>query len=156
MTSDLSRAAEAAAAPRALQGVRVLDKSRVLAGPFATQIFADLGAEVIKIEHPVRGDDTRTWGPPFVDDESAYFLSVNRGKRSVGIDLKTESGLAVIKQLVAESDVLIENMKPGDMARYGLDYDSLARINPGLVYCSITGFGETGPMNHLPGYDFAV
>lgn len=156
MTFDFSRVQQATDAPRALEGVRVLDMSRVLAGPFATQIFADLGAEVIKIEHPVRGDDTRTWGPPFVDEESAYFLSVNRGKRSVGIDLKTESGLALIKKLAAKSDVLIENMKPGDMARYGLDYESLAASNPGLVYCSITGFGETGPMSHLPGYDFAV
>lgn len=140
----------------ALAGVRVLDMSRVLAGPFATQILADLGAEVIKIEHPVRGDDTRTWGPPFVGDESAYFLSVNRGKRSVAVDLKTEAGLDIVRGLAAESDLLIENMKPGDMARYGLNYDSLAALNPGLVYCSITGFGETGPLSHLPGYDFAV
>lgn len=140
----------------ALTGIRILDMSRVLAGPFATQIFADLGAEVIKIEHPVRGDDTRTWGPPFVEGESAYFLSVNRGKKSVGVDLKSEAGLQVVRELAAKSDVLIENMKPGDMARYGLDYDSVAAINPRIVYCSITGFGETGPMSHLPGYDFAV
>lgn len=139
-----------------LTGVRVLDMSRVLAGPFATQIFADLGAEVIKIEHPVRGDDTRTWGPPFVEGESAYFLSVNRGKKSVAVDLKSKAGLQVVRDLVAKSDVLIENMKPGDMARYDLNYDRVAAINPGIVYCSITGFGETGPMNHLPGYDFAV
>lgn len=151
-----SRGGAAGVPPHALAGVRVLDMSRVLAGPFATQIFADLGADVIKIEHPVRGDDTRTWGPPFVEGESAYFLSVNRGKRSVAVDLKTEAGLRLIRQLAAESDVLIENMKPGDMARYGLDYDNLAKVNPRLVYCSITGFGETGPMNHLPGYDFAV
>lgn len=141
---------------QALGGMRVLDMSRVLAGPFATQIFADLGADVIKIEHPIRGDDTRTWGPPFVQGESAYFMSVNRGKRSVAVDLKTEAGQRIIRELAAKSDVLIENMKPGDMARYGLDYEQLSRIHPGLVYCSITGFGETGPMSHLPGYDFAV
>lgn len=154
MTDQTIRRSHAPA--QALAGVRVLDMSRVLAGPFATQILADLGAEVIKIEHPARGDDTRTWGPPFVGGESAYFLSVNRGKRSVAVDLKTEAGQEVLKQLAAKSDLLIENMKPGDMARYGLDYDSLAAINPRLVYCSITGFGQTGPMNHLPGYDFAV
>lgn len=162
MTEQISRRAglESAkhdgAPPQALAGVRVLDMSRVLAGPFATQILADLGAEVIKIEHPVRGDDTRTWGPPFVGGESAYFLSVNRGKRSVAIDLKSEAGREILRELVAKTDLLIENMKPGDMARYGLDYASLSALNPELVYCSITGFGETGPMNHRPGYDFAV
>lgn len=140
----------------ALAGIRVLDMSRVLAGPFATQILADLGADVIKIEHPTRGDDTRSWGPPFVGGESAYFLSVNRGKRSVAVDLKTDEGREILKRLAAKSDLLIENMKPGDMARYGLDYESLSAVNPGLIYCSITGFGQTGPMRHLPGYDFAV
>lgn len=146
----------AAERPKALAGVRVLDMSRVLAGPFATQILADLGADVIKIEHPVRGDDTRAWGPPFVGGESAYFLSVNRGKRSVAIDLKHEAGRALVRELAAKSDLLIENMKPGDMARYGLDYDSLSARNPNLIYCSITGFGQTGPMRDVPGYDFAV
>lgn len=141
---------------RALDGVRILDMSRVLAGPFATQILADLGADVIKVEHPERGDDTRSWGPPFRAGESAYFLSVNRGKRSVAVNLKTEAGRDVIRKLATKSDVLIENMKPGDMARYGLDYAGLAAVNPRLVYCSITGFGETGPYSHLPGYDFAV
>ena len=140
----------------ALAGIRVLDMSRVLAGPFATQILADSGADVIKIEHPTHGDDTRSWGPPFVGGESAYFLSVNRGKRSVAVDLKTDEGREILKRLAAKSDLLIENMKPGDMARYGLDYESLSAVNPGLMYCSITGFGQTGPMRHLPGYDFAV
>ncbi|HEY8418099.1 MAG TPA: CoA transferase [Limnochordales bacterium] len=139
-----------------LAGVRVLDMSRVLAGPFATQILADLGADVIKIEDPSRGDETRQWGPPFAGTESAYFLSVNRGKRSVAVNLKTEQGRRIVRELAAKSDVLIENLKPGDMARYGLDYDSLAAVNPRLVYCSISGFGQSGPMSHLPGYDFAV
>ena len=139
-----------------LAGVRVLDMSRVLAGPFATQILADLGADVIKIEDPTRGDETRQWGPPFAGTESAYFLSVNRGKRSVAVNLKTEQGRRIVRELAAKSDVLIENLKPGDMARYGLDYDSLAAVNPRLVYCSISGFGQSGPMSHLPGYDFAV
>lgn len=134
----------------------MLDMSRVLAGPFATQILADLGAEVIKIEHPQRGDDTRTWGPPFAAGESAYFLSVNRGKRSVAVNLKTEEGVEIVRQLAAKSDLLIENLKPGDMARYGLDYGRLAKLNPRLIYCSVSGFGETGPLNRLPGYDFVV
>ncbi|MFS8534799.1 MAG: CoA transferase [Limnochordales bacterium] len=143
-------------APKALAGIRVLDMSRVLAGPFATQILADLGADVIKIEDPSRGDETRQWGPPFAGTESAYFLAVNRGKRSVAVNLKTEEGQRIVRELAAKSDVLIENLKPGDMARYGLDYQRLARINPRLVYCSISGFGQSGPMSHLPGYDFAV
>ncbi|MFO7312484.1 MAG: CoA transferase, partial [Bacillota bacterium] len=118
--------------------------SRVLAGPFATQILADLGADVIKIEDPSRGDETRQWGPPFAGTESAYFLAVNRGKRSVAVNLKTEEGQRIVRELAAKSDVLIENLKPGDMARYGLDYQRLARINPRLVYCSISGFGQSG------------
>ncbi|OUM97602.1 MAG: CoA-transferase [Firmicutes bacterium ZCTH02-B6] len=130
--------------------------SRVLAGPFATQILADLGADVIKIEDPSRGDETRQWGPPFAGTESAYFLSVNRGKRSVAVNLKTEAGQRIVRDLAAKSDVLIENLKPGDMARYGLDYPRLAAINPRLIYLSISGFGQSGPMSHLPGYDFAV
>ncbi|MBO8141294.1 MAG: CoA transferase [Firmicutes bacterium] len=140
----------------ALAGIRVLDMSRVLAGPFATQILADLGAEVIKVEDPARGDETRAWGPPFAGSESAYFLSVNRGKRSVAVNLKTEAGRQIVRELAGVSDVLIENLKPGDMARYGLDYETLSVENPRLVYCSITGFGQSGPMSRLPGYDFAV
>lgn len=140
----------------ALEGVRVLDLSRVLAGPFATQILADLGAEVIKIEDPARGDETRAWGPPFAKGESAYFLSVNRGKRSVAVNLKSPDGGRIVRELALRSDVLVENFKPGDMARYGLDYQSLAALNPKLVYCSVTGFGQDGPMRDMPGYDFAV
>ncbi len=147
----------------ALSGLKVLDLSRVLAGPWASQILADLGAEVIKIERPGAGDDTRGWGPPFMRDadgnvtgESAYFLSTNRGKKSVCIDMKSAEGQAALRELAIESDVLIENFKVGDAARFGLDFASLAELNPGLVYCSITGFGQTGPLKDRPGYDFLV
>jgi crotonobetainyl-CoA:carnitine CoA-transferase CaiB-like acyl-CoA transferase len=147
----------------ALSHLRVLDLSRVLAGPWASQILADLGAEVIKIERPGGGDDTRAWGPPFmrapggeVTTESAYFLCTNRGKKSVCIDMKSEQGQARLRQMAAGSDVLIENFKVGGAAAFGLDYASLAELNPGLVYCSITGFGQTGPLRQRPGYDFLV
>jgi crotonobetainyl-CoA:carnitine CoA-transferase CaiB-like acyl-CoA transferase len=147
----------------ALTGLRVLDLSRVLAGPWATQLLADLGAEVIKIERPGAGDDTRGWGPPFMRDgdgaptrESAYFLSTNRGKQSVCIDMKDSEGQARLRQLAADADVLVENFKVGGAAAYGLDYPSLAVLNPGLVYCSITGFGQSGPEKNRPGYDFLV
>ncbi|WP_119069276.1 CaiB/BaiF CoA transferase family protein [Rubrobacter indicoceani] len=138
-----------------LEGLRVLDLSRVLAGPYATMLLADLGADVIKVEHPGHGDDTRGWGPPFVGDESAYFMSANRNKRSTGVDLKTDKGLAKIKQLAASADVLIENMRRGTLAKLGLGYEALKETNPGLVYCSITGFGP-GPDRDRPGYDFLV
>jgi crotonobetainyl-CoA:carnitine CoA-transferase CaiB-like acyl-CoA transferase len=147
----------------ALSNVRVLDLSRILAGPWASQTLADLGAEVIKIERPGRGDDTRSWGPPFLegrDDgesrEAAYFLSTNRGKLSVTIDVSVPEGQAIVRQLATVSDVFIENYKVGDMARYGLAYDDLKAINPRLVYCSITGFGQDGPMAQLAGYDFVL
>lgn len=144
----------------ALSHINVLDLSRVLAGPWASQMLADFGAEVIKIERPVTGDDTRQWGPPFIngdpDDFSAYFLCTNRGKQSVAIDLKTEEGLKVIRKLASECDVLIENFKVGTTVQLGIDYDSLKVINPKLVYCSITGFGQTGPYKDRPGYDFLV
>ena len=147
----------------ALSHLKVLDLSRVLAGPWASQILADLGAEVIKVERPGAGDDTRSWGPPYMRDahgeptgESAYFLSTNRGKQSVCIDMKTSEGQAALRELAHTSDVLIENFKVGDAARFGLDYDSLSALNPGLVYCSITGFGQTGPLKDRPGYDFLV
>jgi crotonobetainyl-CoA:carnitine CoA-transferase CaiB-like acyl-CoA transferase len=147
----------------ALSHLRVLDLSRVLAGPWASQLLADLGAEVIKIERPGVGDDTRAWGPPFLRDasgqptaESAYFLCANRGKQSVCVDMKTPEGQAQIRQLAAVSDVLIENFKVGGAASFGLDYPSLAEVNPRLVYCSITGFGQTGPCRDRPGYDFLV
>ncbi|MDX1606994.1 MAG: CaiB/BaiF CoA-transferase family protein [Candidatus Competibacterales bacterium] len=147
----------------ALSHIRVLDLSRVLAGPWAGQVLADLGAEVIKIEQPGRGDDTRAWGPPYLRDasgadtsESAYFLSANRGKRSVTLDLGTDEGQRLARALAAQSDILLENFKVGGLARYGLDYDSLSALNPGLIYCSITGFGQTGPYAGRPGYDFMI
>jgi crotonobetainyl-CoA:carnitine CoA-transferase CaiB-like acyl-CoA transferase len=146
-----------------LHGIRVLDLSRVLAGPWCTQTLADLGADVIKIERPGTGDDTRTWGPPFLKDaqgqdtaEAAYYLGTNRNKRSVTCDIAQPAGQALIRELVAHCDVFIENFKVGDMARYGLDYDSLKILNPKLVYCSVTGFGQTGPYAERAGYDYAV
>ena len=142
-----------------LEGVRVLDLSRVLAGPYATMVLADLGADVIKVEHPGRGDDTRHWGPPFAGEgearESAYFLSVNRNKRSIGVDLKSAEGLEVVKRLAAGADVVIENMRRGALERLGLGYETLRELNPGVVYCSITGFGP-GKDEERPGYDFLI
>jgi crotonobetainyl-CoA:carnitine CoA-transferase CaiB-like acyl-CoA transferase len=147
----------------ALSGLRILDLSRILAGPTATQLLADLGAEVIKIEKPDSGDDTRSWGPPFLQDaegretrESAYYLSSNRGKHSVAIDIATSEGQAIIRRLAETSDVLVENFKQGDLDRYGLGYDKLNALNPALIYCSISGFGRTGPNKHRAGYDFLI
>ena len=147
----------------ALTGLKVLDLSRVLAGPWSSQLLADLGADVIKIERPGQGDDTRSWGPPFMPDaagnataESAYFMSTNRGKRSVCVDIKSPEGQAQLQRLAATCDVVIENFKVGDAARYGLDYATLSVKHPGIVYCSITGFGQTGPLKDRPGYDFLV
>ena len=154
--------------PGALDGVRVLDLSRVLAGPWCTQTLADLGAEVIKVERPPAagqpgGDDTRGWGPPFLKDregrdtaDAAYFLGTNRNKRSVTIDIAQPEGQALVLQMAARCDVMIENFKVGDMARYGLDAAAVRRHNPRLVYCSITGFGQTGPYRDRAGYDYAV
>jgi crotonobetainyl-CoA:carnitine CoA-transferase CaiB-like acyl-CoA transferase len=138
-----------------LEGVRVLDLSRVLAGPYATMVLGDLGADVLKVEHPVRGDDTRHWGPPFAGGESAYFLSVNRNKRSIGVDLKDQKGLERVKTLAAGADVLIENWRRGALEKLGLGYEALREENPDLIYCSITGFGP-GPDEDRPGYDFLV
>lgn len=138
-----------------LEGVRVLDLSRVLAGPYATMLLADLGADVIKVEHPERGDDTRGWGPPFVGEESAYFLSVNRNKRSIAVDLKSEEGFERIKKLAENADVLIENMRRGALEKLGLGYEAVKENNPDIVYCSITGFGP-GPDEDSPGYDFLI
>ncbi|WP_010175986.1 CaiB/BaiF CoA transferase family protein [Pseudomonas sp. PAMC 25886] len=147
----------------ALTGLRVLDLSRVLAGPWCGQVLADLGAEVIKIERPQSGDDTRGWGPPWMktdtgesSGQASYYQSTNRGKLSVAIDLATREGQELVRALAASSDVLIENYKAGSLARYGLDYATLAEINPRLVYCSITGFGQTGPRAEEPGYDFII
>lgn len=145
----------------ALKGVKVLDLSRILAGPTCTQLLGDLGATVIKVENPkTGGDDTRQWGPPYVmdadgnqSDLSAYFMAANRNKRSVAIDIATEDGQQAIRRLAAEADILIENFKPGGLAKYGLDYASLKDEFPSLIYCSISGYGQTGPNSHKPGYD---
>ncbi len=145
-----------------LDGIRVIDLTRILAGPYCTMMLGDLGADVIKIEAPGRGDDTRHWGPPFTEaleggqGESAYFLSANRNKRSMTLNLKSEKGLAILKDLIREGDVLVENFRTGTLARWGLDDDTLQQIRPGLVYCTITGYGYTGPMAERPGYDFMV
>jgi crotonobetainyl-CoA:carnitine CoA-transferase CaiB-like acyl-CoA transferase len=146
-----------------LDGIRVLDLSRVLAGPWCTQTLADLGADVIKIERPGSGDDTRTWGPPFLQDasgtdtqEAAYYLGANRNKRSVTCDIAQPTGQAMVRELAKHCDVFVENFKVGDMARYGLDYASIKAINPRLVYCSVTGFGQDGPYADRAGYDYAI
>ena len=151
------------AAMNSLEGIRVLDLSRVLAGPWCTQTLADLGADVIKIERPGAGDDTRNWGPPFLptadgreSHESAYYLGANRNKRSVTCDIAQPEGQALVRELAEHCDVFIENFKVGDMARYGLDYASLKAINPRLVYCSLTGFGQSGPYAPRAGYDYII
>ena len=154
-------------APAALSHLRVLDLSRILAGPWATQMLGDLGADIIKVERPRSGDDTRSWGPPFADEmtgdtdrdaaaRSAYFCSVNRNKRSLAIDITAPEGAGILRRLAAESDVFVENFKVGGLARYGLDYETLRAVNPRLVYCSITGFGQDGPDAHRAGYDFMI
>lgn len=139
-----------------LAGLRVLDLSRVLAGPLCTMVLGDLGADVIKVERPGTGDDTRQWGPPWAGEESAYFLCVNRNKRSVAADLKSEAGQALVRRLARDADVVVENFAPGMLEGWGLGYDELARDNPRLVFCSITGYGSDGPEAGRPGYDFAV
>lgn len=145
---------------QALSGVRVLDLSRVLAAPLAAQMLGDLGAEVIKVERPGAGDEARDYGPPFLKDrngaqtrDAAFYLSANRNKKSVTVNLASPEGQTVIRDLAARSDVVLENFKTGTLGKYGLDYDSLRRINPRLIYCSVTGFGQTGPLSHKPGYD---
>ena len=159
----MGQAVSSTGALPALNGLRVLDLSRVLAGPLAAQILADLGADVVKIERPERGDDSREWAPPAMVpdaaspiDESVYFWTCNRGKRSVTVDLADPAGRERVWQLARDADVLIENYKVGTLTRYGLDYKSLAASNPRLVYCSITGFGQTGPYRERPGYDTIV
>ncbi|MGB3289680.1 MAG: CaiB/BaiF CoA-transferase family protein [Burkholderiaceae bacterium] len=146
---------------KTLEHIKVLDLSRVLAGPWATQTLADMGAEVIKVERPGVGDDLRTWGPPFLKDadgrdtkDSAYFLSTNRGKKSITLDLASPEGQDIIREMVVNADVLVENYKVGTLARYGLSWEDLQKINPRLVYCSVTGFGQSGPYSSLPGYDY--
>ncbi len=147
----------------ALENIRVLDLSRVLAGPWCSQNLADLGADVIKVERPGAGDDTRSWGPPFLKDragndtsDAAYYLAANRNKRSVTIDIGCEAGQRAVRALAAHCDVVLENYKVGQLAKFGLDHDSLRAVNPRLVYCSVTGFGQTGPWKHRPGYDFII
>ncbi|MBN8954760.1 MULTISPECIES: CoA transferase [unclassified Rhizobium] len=149
--------------PSSLEGLRILDLSRILAGPTAAQLLADLGAQVIKVERPGAGDDTRSWGPPFVtgtdgsdSDLSAYFLAANRNKMSIAIDLASDEGAILIKRLAAVSDVIIENYKPGDLDRRGLGYDDLRKIKPDIVWCAISGFGQTGPYADRTGYDFLI
>ena len=141
----------------ALQGIKVLDLSRVLAGPSCTQVLADLGAEVIKVERPGIGDETRHWAPPkFSDDTSAYYATINRNKKSLTVDITKPAGQAIIKQLIADSDIVVENFKVGGLKKYGLDYDSLKQDNPRLIYASLTGFGQTGPDAKRPGYDYII
>lgn len=163
MTRDRS-----AASPTLLKGVRVLDLSRVLAGPWATQLLADLGADVIKVEQPGRGDDTRRWGPPFVeaneevagesgqDPLATYYLAANRGKKSITIDIRSPEGRQLVLDLAARSDVFIENFKVGGLAAHGLDYHAVRAVNPRIIYCSITGYGQTGALKNLPGYDLVA
>ena len=146
-----------------LAGIRVLDLSRILAGPWCTQNLADLGADVIKVERPGEGDDTRGWGPPYIKDaqgadttEAAYYVSTNRNKRSITLDMATQAGADTIRKLAAESDIVVENFKVGGLRKYGLDYESLKAVNPRLIYCSITGFGQQGPYAARPGYDFMI
>ncbi len=138
-----------------LNGIRVLDLSRVLAGPYCTMVLGDLGAEVIKVEPP-EGDETRGWGPPFAGGESAYYLCVNRNKRDIVINLKTDEGKTILRELAMQSDVLVENFRPGTLEKFGLDFATLHALNPKLIYCSITGFGQTGSMKDKPGYDFMI
>lgn len=140
----------------ALQGITVVDLTRVLSGPYCTMMLADMGARVIKVEQPGKGDDTRAWGPPFVDGESAYFLSINRNKESVTLDFKHPEGRAILEGLIARADVLVENFRPGTMGRLGLDYDSVAARFPRLVYCSVSGFGHSGPRAAEAGYDAVI
>jgi crotonobetainyl-CoA:carnitine CoA-transferase CaiB-like acyl-CoA transferase len=149
-------AAKPARALPPLAGRRVLDLSRVLAGPWSTMVLADLGAEVIKVEHPRGGDDTRHWGPPYAGGESAYYLCANRNKRSIAIDLATPDGQAIVRDLAARADVLVENYKLGGLDKYGLDYASLAALYPRLIYCSVSGYGRVSPIADRAGYDYVI
>ena len=139
-----------------LEGIKVLDLSRVLAGPYCTMLLADMGADVVKVERPGSGDDTRRYGPPFINGESAYYLSVNRNKRSLTVNLKNPEGVALIRQLLQQADVLVENFRPGKMSDFGLDYESVRSLNPALIYCSVSGYGHSGPDSSLAGYDLII
>ena len=160
MSEPVQRPEGAKEPPGPLVGIRVLDLSRVLAGPWATQTLGDLGADVIKVEKPGSGDDTRAWGPPFFGDKddqlSAYFMSANRGKRSLALDITCGEGQEVVRKLAARCDIVVENFKVGGLAKYGLDYAGLSAVNSGIIYCSITGFGQTGPYRDRPGYDLLI
>ena len=138
---------------RALEGIKVLDLSRALAGPYCTMMLADMGAEVIKLEMPGRGDDSRSWGPPFVEGESAYFMSINRNKKSITLNMKSDKSTEIVHKLIKQSDVLVENFRPGAMERLGLGYEQVKAMNPRIIYCSISGFGQDGPYRMLPGFD---
>ncbi len=142
--------------PGPLEGIKVVDLSRVLAGPYCTMLLGDMGAEIVKIEQPGKGDDTRTYGPPFINDESAYFLSVNRNKRSLTLNLKDERGKKILADLLRSADVLVENFRPGKLADLGFGYEIVKQLNPQIVYCSISGYGHTGPSASLPGYDLII
>lgn len=142
--------------PSILAGIRVLDLTRVLAGPYCTMLLGDLGADVVKVEPPGRGDDTRHWGPPFVGGESAYYLSINRNKRGITVNLKSEAGQEIVRRLATEADVVVENFKTGTLVEWGLDYASLRALNPRLIFLSITGYGQTGPMRQRAGYDLII
>lgn len=140
----------------ALQGIKVIDLSRVVAGPMCAMILGDLGADVLKVEHPAGGDEVRSWGPPYAGRDSAYYTAMNRNKRSITVDFKTPEGREIIRQLLQDADVVIENFKTGDLERFGLGYEQVREYNPGLIYCSISGYGRTGPDREKPGYDFAI
>ena len=140
----------------ALHGVRILDLTRVLAGPWCTMNLSDYGADVIKVENPRGGDDTRTWGPKVAGGDSAYYICANRNKRSVAVDISTPEGQRIVRGLAARCDVVVENYKTGDLKRYGLDYESLREVRPDLIYCSISGYGRTSPLAHRAGYDYVV
>src|SRR5687768_2249215 len=137
----------------ALDGIRVLDLTRALAGPYCTLMLGDMGADVIKVEMPGTGDEARSWGPPFIDGESTYFMSISRNKRSVTVDLKQEDGREIVRRLIGRADVLVENFRPGLMDRFGLGYEQARALNPRLIFCSISGFGQTGPRAQQPAFD---
>ena len=142
--------------PKPLDGVKVLDMTRVLAGPYCTMMLGDMGADVVKLERPEAGDDTRGYGPPFVNGESAYFMSINRSKRSLTLNLKHPEALKTLQRLIETADVLVENFRPGTMESFGFGYDTVQQLNPQLIFCSISGFGHTGPKSDLPGYDLII
>ncbi|MBC8247835.1 MAG: CoA transferase, partial [Deltaproteobacteria bacterium] len=142
--------------PKPLSDVTVLDLSRILAGPYCSMMLGDLGADVIKVERPGVGDDTRGWGPPEAGGEAAYYLCTNRNKRSLTVDIKAPEGREILRKLAKQSDILIENFKVGTLEKIGLGFEDLKKINPGIVYCSVTGFGQTGPYKDKPGYDFVI